>query len=289
MPTIASEDFTGAASTNLHGRVTTTGGRTWQCLTSTTALKLNGLGQLRSGASSGAVARVDLGVADHFARVRSHVFGASPCAAATVRAIDLSHFIGLRAIDAASVEIYKRVGSTSDQRVALIGGLALALPVELELRIEGSTVRALVGGAAVGAAGGYAVGDAVFAGVTHAGLMARGSSLDPALDDWAGGDLAAGAAGLAPAAGRCATRGAQAALAGRAPLIGPAGARIALRGGGAGLAFTPAAGALAGAGGRVALRAGAAGLVFAPPAAGADPAIIIPVAAEARVRPVMRD
>jgi hypothetical protein len=289
MPTIASEDFTGPANANLHGRVTTTGGRTWQCLSSTTALRLNAAAQLRSAASGGAVARVDLGVADHFARARSLAFGANPCAAVAVRAVDFSNFIGLRALDAASVEIYKRVGSTSDQRVALIGGLALALPVELELRIEGATVRALVGGAPVGAAEGYAVNDAVFAGVTQAGLFARGSTLDPALDDWAGGDLVAGAVALAPAGGRIALRGSAAGLAGQAPALGPAGGRVALRGGAAGLAFTPAAGALAGAGGRVALRAGAAGLRFTPPAAGADPAIIIPVAAEARVRPVMGD
>lgn len=287
MASIASEDFTGASTVNLHGRTTTTGGRTWECLTLTTSLKMNGAGQLRSTTSSGAVGRVNLGVADHAASARVMAFGSNPCAAVAVRVVNLSNFIGLRAIDAGSVELYKRVGSTTDQRVALIGGLALSLPVELELRIEGTTARVFVGGAPVGAAGGYAIADAVFAGVTHAGLFARGSTLDPALDDWAGGDL--GVALLAPAGGRCATRGQAGALTGLAPSLASAGGRIPLRGAAGALAFTPAAGALAGAGGRVPLRAAEAGLLFRPAPGPADPAIILPVAAEARVRPVARD
>ncbi|MFN3287764.1 MAG: hypothetical protein ACK40H_04890 [Sphingomonadaceae bacterium] len=287
MAIIASEDFTGASTANLHGRTTTTGGRTWECLTSTSSLKLNGAGQLRSTTSSGAVGRVDLGVADHAAGARLLAFGSNPCAAVAVRVVNLSNFIGLRALDAASVELFKRVGSTSDQRVALIGGLALSLPVELELRIEGTTARVFVGGAPVGATGGYTIADAVFAGVTHAGLFARGSPLDPALDDWSGSDL--GVALLAPAGGRCATRGQAGALAGHSPSLAGTGGRIPLRGAAGALAFSPAAGALAGAGGRVPLRAAAAGLLFRPAAGPADPAIILPVAAEARVRPVERD
>lgn len=290
MAILATETFAGPSGANLHGRTTTTGGLTWQCQTSTTALKINAAEQLRSASSSGAVARVDLGTPDHLARVRTLAFGANPCAAAVVRAVNHSGFIGLRALDAGSVEIFKRVGSTSDLRVALISGLDLALPVELELQIEGTTVRARVNGSPVGPAEGHEVADALFAGVTHAGLFARGSSLDPALDDWAGGDLGTGAAVLAPAGGRCITRGTPAGLAGLAPGLAPAGARLPLRGGGAGLAFTPAAIALAGAGGRVALRGAAAGLLVAPPpAAGTDPAIIVPVAAETRVWPVGRD
>lgn len=287
MAIIASEDFTGASTANLHGRTTTTGGRTWECLTSTSSLKLNGTGQLRSTTSSGAVGRVDLGVADHAASARVMAFGSNPCAAVAVRVVNLTNFIGLRAIDAGSVELFKRVGSSSDQRVALIGGLALSLPVELELRIEGTTARVFVGGASVGASGGYTIADAVFVGVTGAGLFARGAPLDPALDDWAGGDL--GMAMLEPAGSRCATRGQLGALTGHAPSLAGAGGRIPLHGAAGALAFTPAGGALAGAGGRVPLRAVEAGLLFRPAPGPADPAIILPVAAEARVRPVERD
>jgi hypothetical protein len=287
MRTLVSEDFTGANNVNLHGRATTTGGRTWECLTSTTSNRLNGAGQLKSTTSSGAVGRVDLGFANHFARARVLAFGANPCAAVAVRVVNLSNFIGLRAIDATSIELFKRVGGTTDQRVALIGGLTLSLPLELELHIEGNVARAHAAGVPVGAPGGYAVADAVFAGVTQAGLFVRGSTLDPALDDWAGGDLAV--VPLDPEGGRSATRGQAGALTSQAPALAAASARVALRGAVGGLAFTPAASALAGAGGRIALRAAQAGLVFREPAAPADPAIIIPVPAEARIRPVPRD
>jgi len=198
MPQTFADDFTGVADAVLNGR--TVGGKSWSCAGTFTAdvqgLKINASGQLKNMSSNGCLGRIEAGAADHYAQAKVHgPLTASVPVALAVRAVDQLNHIGMRAWTSTQVEIYKRVGSSTSQRVVLIGGLSLVAGQTWKLQIEGTTVKAFVGGTQIGVAGGYDVADAVFSGITKAGLwasLAPGGGTDPAFDDFEAGTVSSG-------------------------------------------------------------------------------------------------
>lgn len=259
MPVTMTDGFDGALDTLVNGRVA--GGAAWSCAGSLAGdingLKLNGAGRAKNSSSSGCLGRIETGSTGHWAKASSWGRSTSVQIAVAVRAVDHRNFIGLRVVSATQAELFKRIAG-SDTRIALLSA-ATAAPVTLELRIEAGVATPFVNGAQVGLSGGYAVADAVFDGVTLAGMWARGA-LDPAADDFECGTFGAAAAGLVPAPARLATRGGAAAVAWRGA-IGPASARSAVRGGAARLSVV--GGALVPARGRSAGRDRGAGLAAA--------------------------
>jgi len=210
MPAIVSDSFNGAANTTINGRVAS--GQTWSVAGAVNGIQLNAANQLKATSSSGALARIEIGAADHYARVTALATSTTGGCGAAVRAVDNLNFIALRLVSLSEVRLFKRVGSTTDVTVAALTGLTLTLPVVLELRIAGQVATLYVNGAQVGAPPGYTVADAVFAGVTRAGIWGRGSSVDPLGDDFEGGTPGGAAASLAPARGVHALRGAASAV-----------------------------------------------------------------------------
>ena len=254
---VIADGFNGVLDALVNGRVA--GGTAWSCNgalgADASGLKINAANQAKNSSGNGCLGRIETGSADHYARVRSFGRSTTSLAAAVVRAIDYRNFIALRVISATQVELYKRVGSTSDQRIAVFT-LATSAPVMLELRCEAGVLRPFVEGAQLGATGGYAIVDAVFDGVTRAGLWARGA-LDPCADDFEAGSFGAPAGSLSPANARSILRG-------RAPVIAWRGVLLPARGRSATRDRAPvlrvAVGAIAPVRGRSVLRGGEARL-----------------------------
>lgn len=257
MPAIVSDSFTGTANSSINGRVA--GGAAWSVAGAVNGLQINAANQLKIGSSSGALARIEVGQADHYVRVTALATSSTGGCGAAVRTVDNLNFIALRLVSLSEVRLFKRVGSTTDVTVAALTGLSLTLPVVLELRISGQVVTPYVNGAQVGAPGGYAVTDAVFAGVTRVGIWGRGSSIDPLGDDFEGGTPDGAVASLTPAAALHAHRAMAAALSSGLTLA-PARGGHAVRGAAAAVAVTyglaPARGVLANRGSAAALMSG---------------------------------
>lgn len=224
MPVVVSDDFTGVSGATLNGRAAN--GGTWASFGTVNGLQINAANQVKAvSTSGGTLARIEVGQADHYSRAAVFQFTTPSRAAVAVRAVNNTTFIGLHAPNATSVQIFKRVGVSTDTQVALITGLTVAVGAILELRVTGQTVTAYLDGQLVGAAGGYAVTDTQFTGVTQVGIWGRTN--DPIIDAFEGGTLETGAA-LPPASGRHAARSTPGALSvGYA--LAPAGSRHAGR------------------------------------------------------------
>lgn len=306
MPVVATDDFTGANNALLDGRAV--GSQAWSCagvaLADIQLIRLNGTGAFRLGSGAGCLGRLEMGQADHYARLASYALtgSATVAVAVAVRCIDHTNFIGLRALTTTSVEIFKVVGGTQSS-VIVIAVPALTAPVVLELTMAGTAARAFVNGAQVGAVAGYPITEPVFNGVTKAGIWARGTR-NPAGDDFEGGTLSGAAVAVVPARGLSAQRAAAGGLALMLPLgvaraahaqrgragglsiglgVGPAAARHVVRGAVGGLALPGGPVALMAAQARHGWRGGAARV--GPRA----PAITAGVGAEDRVVRVAGD
>jgi hypothetical protein len=219
MPAVVTDDFTGTNNASLSGR--TASGGVWSVQGVADGLLINASNRLKLGGSgAGTLARVNAGSADHYAKLVCWAVGTSSAGPA-VRAVDDRTLIAARPISATSVQLTKRVASTSDSSVGVISGLTLTPPFTLELRVSGTTIWCALNGAIIGPAAGYAITDSAFAGLTTVGIWARGSTGDPVADDFECGTYAAAAV---PAGARHANRAAVGALGLRVPLA-PAAAR----------------------------------------------------------------
>ncbi len=200
MAVVFTDNFTGVSGTAINGRAGT--GGTWSCAGATAGdlagLKINATNQVRVQTSTGCLGRIDVAVADHYAKASSFTAGIS--VAAAVRAIDHNNFIGLRIASTTQIELFKRIGGIETSIVKLTVG-TITLPAILQLGIVGTSALIFFNGAQVGTTTGYPIADALFVGVTRVGLWGKASALDPAADDFEGGAMLTallGAGGRSP-------------------------------------------------------------------------------------------
>ena len=235
MAVVFTDSFSGPSGSTLDGRAGT--GGTWSCSGSlpgdVAGWKIDAANKAKLATANGCLARIDSGVADHYAKAL--IATTSTAVAAAVRAIDWQNFIGLRANGATTIELFKRISGV-ETSISKVTVAALATPFSVELHAAGATLFLILNGSQIGTAAGYNVSDAVFAGVTKVGLWGKSTSLDPAATAFEGGTLA-NAVNLA--AGRALTRDRGAAVnSGVVFALGVAGGRAATRDRGAALAPT---------------------------------------------------
>lgn len=173
------ESFTGSSGTDLADL-----GTGWTRADGSNGMaQINGSNQLKANTtdSSGALYYIDTGTADHYAQhvTKKLSWSSSIPFGSVVRGVDRSNYIGARVVTGSGAELYKRVSGT----FTLVGSYSYtpALDDVVKLEISGTSVTCYVNG--VSRVTGT-VSDGVFTGVTKAGLVPRGSTGDPWLDDW---------------------------------------------------------------------------------------------------------
>lgn len=200
MTVVATEDFTGPAGTPINGKATTTGGLVWQAAgvyqANRDSNQLDGSGKGTNVAQGQCLNYINAGSADHYAQIRQYdFFDKYQSVCAVVAAVDHQNWIGLCPFYGTNwYRLIKTVGAV-DTVIADFTGLTFTPGDTFRIERQGTNIKAFQNGVQLGALEGYTVADAVFDGVTNAGiwcLNARGTGF---FDDFEAGTFGTGGGG----------------------------------------------------------------------------------------------